>query len=70
MSTTNDEKELLTAEDLEVLTGTPRSTFRYWAHIGRGPASFKIGRRRVWRRSVVMSWLAEQERKTSSDRAS
>jgi prophage regulatory protein len=53
--------EYLDANDLEKITGTKASTWRYWAHIGRGPASFRLGKRRVWRRSVVEAWLAEQE---------
>lgn len=53
--------ELAGARDLEEAFGTKASTWRYWASIGFGPASFKLGRRRVWRRSVVESWLAEQE---------
>lgn len=58
---TTDERELLDSRGLAALTGTPASTWRYWATIGQGPASFKIGKRRVWRRSVVMQWLSEQE---------
>ncbi len=53
--------EFLTAVDLEALTGTRASTWRYWAHIQSGPTSFKLGRRRVWRRSVVLAWLEAQE---------
>ncbi len=68
-TTDDDDDKLLTAVDLERLTGTPKSTFRYWATIGQGPASFKIGRRRVWKRSSVTAWLAEQERRTSTDNA-
>lgn len=51
----------MTAPELEQMTGTPASTWRYWAHIGSGPVSFKLGRRRVWRRSVVETWLRDQE---------
>ena len=51
--------------DLEQLTGIPASTWRYWAGIGSGPASFKIGRRRVWRKSAVLAWIAEQEAASS-----
>jgi predicted DNA-binding transcriptional regulator AlpA len=57
----DDEREYLSAADLERLTGTPESTWRYWAHIGQGPASFKLGRRRAWKRSTVLEWIAEQE---------
>lgn len=53
--------EYLTAKQLEEWTGTRESTWRYWASIGEGPSSFKIGRRRVWKKSVVAAWLAEQE---------
>lgn len=53
--------EYLTAPQLEQMTGTPASTWRYWAHIGQGPASFKLGRRRVWKKSVVLAWLENQE---------
>jgi predicted DNA-binding transcriptional regulator AlpA len=58
---TATELELLDSKGLQALTGTPASTWRYWATIGQGPPSFKIGKRRVWRRSAVMQWLAEQE---------
>ena len=53
--------EFLDSKDLEALTGTKASTWRYWACTGQGPVSFKIGKRRVWRRSAVLAWLAEQE---------
>jgi prophage regulatory protein len=53
--------EYLGSVDLEALTGTKASTWRYWASIGEGPASFKLGRRRVWKKSAVLAWLAEQE---------
>lgn len=55
----------LDAKQLEQLTGTQASTWRYWASVGECPPSFppsfKIGKRRVWNRSAVMKWLAEQE---------
>jgi prophage regulatory protein len=55
------DRELLGARDLEALTGTKASTWRYWASIGEGPASFKLGRRRVWKKSTILEWLDEQE---------
>lgn len=60
------EPELLDSLDLERLTGTAASTWRYWAHIGTGPKSFKLGRRRVWRKAEVLRWLAEQEAGTQA----
>jgi prophage regulatory protein len=60
--------EYLSAQQLEELTGTPASTWRYWAHIGSGPTSFRLGRRRLWRRQTVLTWLEDLE-KTGSDLA-
>lgn len=62
------DNEFLTATQLEQLTGTPASTWRYWAHIESGPASFKIGRRRVWKRSTILTWLESLESDAAADR--
>ncbi|OSC32306.1 hypothetical protein B8W69_00475 [Mycobacterium vulneris] len=59
-------QEFVDALDLEEWTGTRASTWRYWASIGQGPASFKLGRRRVWKKSSVLAWLAEQESASST----
>ena len=57
--------EYLSALELEEITGTPASTWRYWAMIGRGPASVKIGRRRVWKKTVVRAWLDSLESRSA-----
>jgi prophage regulatory protein len=54
-----------TAPELEEITGTPASTFRYWAYIGQGPPSLKIGRRRVWKKTVIREWLDRLEQEAS-----
>ena len=59
------ESEFVDSLELEGMTGTKASTWRYWASIGQGPPSFKLGRRRVWRKSSVLTWLAEQEAVTA-----
>jgi len=53
--------EFFSSTDLEKLTGIKASTWRYWASIGTGPASFLLGKRRVWPKSDVMVWIAEQQ---------
>lgn len=53
-------REYLDSAELEEMTGTPASTWRWWAHTGQGPASFKLGRRRVWKRSLVEQWIQAQ----------
>lgn len=68
MHTTNDyqSEEFWNAKRVSTFTGIPEGTLRYWVHIGKGPASFKLGKRRIWRMSVVLAWLAEQEAATST----
>ncbi len=53
--------EYYSAAELEEITGTPAATWRYWAYVKQGPASVKIGRRRVWKRTVVRAWLDSLE---------
>jgi prophage regulatory protein len=63
---------------LEGLTGTKAANWRYWDFLDRHaapgaprhcPPSFKIGRRRVWRKDTVIAWLAEQEKASSAGAA-
>jgi hypothetical protein len=57
------ESELLFADEMERHYKLPQTTWRYWAANNMGPRSFLLGRRRVWRRSDVEKWLAEQEQR-------
>lgn len=52
------------------LGGVPLGTIRYLDSTGYGPRSFKIGKRRAWRTSEILRWLAEQEATTASGAAS
>lgn len=55
-------EEFWRAKQVSEHTGIPEGTLRYWVHVGQGPQSFLLGnRRRVWRKSVVLAWIAEQE---------
>jgi len=60
------DSEFAGARDLEGLTGIKASTWRYWAMLGAGPPSFKLGRRRLWRKSQAMAWIATQEAATTT----
>jgi prophage regulatory protein len=66
------EDEIWFVPKLSQVTGIPESTFRWWATQApeKGPPSFCLGRRRVYRRSAVLAWIQEQERKTSNRNAS
>jgi prophage regulatory protein len=57
-------EDYYTAAELQKLTGTPSSTWRFWAryHPERGPASTRLGRRSVWKKTTVHAWLDEQEK--------
>lgn len=52
--------ENLTTEEVGAMVRTPAETVRYWRHIGKGPRSFKVGRRVLYRREDVESWIEEQ----------
>lgn len=56
--------DILDTKQVSQMTGLPVGTLRYWRHSDVGPASFTLGRRVVYRRSEVESWIAEQEKAT------
>jgi predicted DNA-binding transcriptional regulator AlpA len=58
---TND---IMDTAAVSAATGLPAATLRYFRHANTGPASFKLGRRTVYRRSEVERWIAEQEAAT------
>lgn len=61
MSASND--PLITVQELAAELRLAPSTLFSWRHIGTGPRSMKLGKKRVvYRRSEVDAWLAEQER--------
>ena len=53
------ESRFLTTEELANVLRTPAETIRYWRHIGKGPASFKVGRRVLYDIADVEAFLAE-----------
>lgn len=52
----------LTSEELAETCRTSVETVRYWRHIGKGPKSFKVGRRVLYALDDVEAWLAEARR--------
>jgi len=51
-------KILITAEVAE-LVRAPIETVRYWRHVGKGPKSFKVGRRVLYAIEDVEAWIAQ-----------
>lgn len=54
---TSHEPELLTISEAAELLRAPVATLRYWRHLGSGPRSFRLGRRVLYRRDDVRSWI-------------
>ena len=55
--------ELLTITEVATLLRAPVATLRYWRHLGTGPASFRLGRRVLYRREDLNAWIeAHRER--------
>ncbi len=36
---------------------TSPETVRYWRHVGKGPASFKLGRKVLYAAADVVAWI-------------
>lgn len=49
--------DYMTTEELAVALRTTPETVRYWRHVGKGPRSFKIGRRVLYSRADVESHI-------------
>jgi DNA-binding transcriptional MerR regulator len=58
---TPDTDPIHCVNEVSEITHLPPGTLRYYRHQGIGPRSFKVGRRVMYRRSVVLAWLGEQE---------
>lgn len=56
--------DFMTTEQVSELTGVHPGTLRYWRHANKGPASFKLGTRVMYRRTAVMAWIAVCEMET------
>jgi excisionase family DNA binding protein len=51
----------MTTAEVAELCRAPQETVRYWRHLGKGPRSFKIGRRVLYPIADVRAWLKELE---------
>ena len=51
--------EYLTTEELATKLRTSPETVRYWRHEGKGPRSFKVGRRVLYAVVDVEAFIAE-----------
>ena len=52
--------ELLTITEAADVLRAPVATLRYWRHLGTGPNSFRLGRRVLYRRADLHTWIDTQ----------
>ncbi|WP_448624766.1 helix-turn-helix domain-containing protein [Geodermatophilus sp. URMC 64] len=60
--------DLLTIGEAAELLRTPVATLRYWRHVGTGPASSRLGRRVLYRRDDLQSWIDVQHERAGPGR--
>lgn len=58
--------EYITTTELAKLLRAPEETCRYWRHVGKGPKSFKVGRRVLYAREDVEAFIAEAREKATA----
>ncbi|SFF35108.1 helix-turn-helix transcriptional regulator [Blastococcus tunisiensis] len=58
--TADHEPELLTITEAADVLRAPVATLRYWRHLGTGPNSFRLGRRVLYRRADLHTWIDAQ----------
>jgi len=51
--------DYMTTSEVADLLRTSAETVRYWRHVGKGPDSFKIGRRVLYVRADVERFIEE-----------
>ncbi len=62
-------KQYLVTDEVAEMCRTSANTMRFWRHVGRGPRSFKVGRRVLYAKDDVEAWLAELQRADPSSPA-
>lgn len=50
------DEPLLTTDEVAAYFRTVPGTVRYWRHVGKGPRSFRVGRRVLYRACDVKAW--------------
>lgn len=58
--------DLMTIEEVAELVRVPPQTLRYWRHLDRGPHSFRLGRRVMYKRADVEQWVQQQYESTAA----
>lgn len=51
--------QYLTTEEVATMLRTSPESVRYWRHVGKGPRSFRIGKRVLYAATDVEAFIAE-----------
>lgn len=62
-------QEISTTEEAARFLRLQKQTLEAWRLRGTGPAFLKLGRRVVYRREALEKFMAERERRSTSDRS-
>jgi len=62
--------DLITVKEAADICHASPETVRYWHYAGKGPTSFKVGRRRLYKRADVLAWLEGQYKLAQTQAAS
>ena len=60
--------ELLTISEAALPLRAPVATLRYWRHLGTGPRSFRLGRRALYRRDDLYTWIDARRDQSTAER--
>lgn len=52
-------QDYMTTGEVAEMFRTSAESVRYWRHIGKGPKSFKVGRRVLYAREDVLRFIGE-----------
>lgn len=63
---TQQAQRFITTHEVAELLRTSPESVRFWRHVGKGPASFKVGRRVLYDSAEVEQWLADARKATST----
>lgn len=58
--------EYMTTAEVAELLRTPAETVRFWRHTGKGPKSFKVGRRVLYDRRDVTEFIETARREQAT----
>lgn len=58
--------QFLTTTEVATLARTSPETVRYWRHVGKGPKSFKLGRKVLYSVEDVTSWIESQKKESTA----